>query len=77
MNLLRGLKPETIEALAGLWTNKNFKILVKVLRLTQDKWAKDCLMASLDKIPRLQGEAAGISIVIKVVQQAFEKLNKQ
>jgi len=76
MNLTRGLKTEILEALADLWTDKNFKVLVKVLRLTQDKWAKGCLTAPLEKIPRLQGEAAGMSIVIKTVEEASKKLNK-
>lgn len=78
MNLLKGLKPETIEKLAALRRDKKWKELVKILRLTQDKYAKLCLTRnSWEEVQKLQWEATGMSIVIKTVEQAYNKLNKE
>ena len=76
MKTTNELKHDTIEKLATLWTNNEFKELVKCLRLTQDKYAKLCLTrSSWEDVQRLQWEAAGISIVIKTVEDAFNKVN--
>lgn len=76
MNLTNDLKQETIEALADLAINKNFKTLVEVLRLTQDRWAKLCLTRSTwEEVQKLQWQASGLSIVIRLVEEAHEKLN--
>ena len=77
MNLTKDLKHDTIEALATLKTIKNWKELVRILRLTQDKYAKLCLTRnSWEEVQKLQWEAAGISIVIKTVEESYNKLNK-
>lgn len=81
MDLIKGLKSETIEKLADLWINPDFKELIKVLRLTQDKYGKLCLTRNTNasnwlEVRELQDKAAGISLVIKTVEQAFNKLNK-
>lgn len=76
MILTNDLKSETIEALADLWGNKNFKTLVEVLRSTQDRWAKLCLTRSTwEEVQKLQWQASGLSIVIKLVEEAAKKLN--
>jgi len=78
IGLLQGLKPETIESLANLKGNKDYKRLVEVLRLTQDKYAKLCVTRnSWEEVQKLQWETAGISIVIQTVEQAYNKLNKE
>jgi len=78
IGLLQGLKPETIESLANLKGNKDYKKLVEVLRLTQDKYAKLCITRnSWEEVQKLQWETAGISIVIQTVEQAYNKLNKE
>lgn len=78
MDLLNGLKSETIEALAALWQNPDFQKLVELLRLTQDKYAKLCLTRnSWEEVQKLQWEATGFSIVISTVEQASKKLNKE
>lgn len=78
IGLLQGLKPETIESLANLKGNKDYKKLVEVLRLTQDKYAKLCVTRnSWEEVQKLQWETAGISIVIQTVEQAYLKLNKE
>ena len=78
ISLLQGIKPETIESLANLKGNKDYKKLVEVLRLTQDKYAKLCITRNTwEEVQKLQWETAGISIVIQTVQQAYDKLNKE
>lgn len=81
MNLLKGLKPNTIESLANLWTNKDFKELVKVLRINQDNLGKMCLLRRTDKnnweeIRELQDTASAYSLIIKTVEDAYRKENK-
>ena len=82
MDLTKGLKTETIEALAALKPNKNWKTLVKVLRLNQDNYGKACLkQRTTDEnwlaIHDLQEKSAAFSFVIKVVDDAYNKLNKE
>jgi len=77
MNLSKELKHETVEKLSELRQDKNWKELVRILRLTQDKYAKLCLTRNTwDEIQKLQYKAVGISIVIKTVEESYNKLNK-
>lgn len=76
--LIRGLKPETIEKLSALWADENFKELVKLVHLTRDKYAKLCLTrSSWDEVQKLQWEATGMAIIIKTVEESYKKLNKE
>jgi hypothetical protein len=70
------LKKETQEMMANLWENENFQGLVALLRLNQDNCAKACLTRNnMDEILRLQEEARAYSIVIKTVEDCYNKVN--
>jgi len=74
--LIKGLKQENIEALANLWENTDFKKFVELLRVNQENCAKLCLTrTSMDAILRLQEEARAYSIIIKLVEDAYNKVN--
>ena len=76
METIQKLKKENIEALATLWEDKNFQKLVGLLRLNQENCAKLCLTrTSMDAILRLQEEARAYSIIIKTVEDAYNKIN--
>ena len=76
MNTTKGIKKENIEALANLWENEDFKKLVEILRVNQENCAKACLTrTSMDAILRLQEEARAYSIIIKVVEDCYRKIN--
>jgi len=76
MEIIQKLKKENIEALATLWEDKNFQKLVELLRLNQENCAKLCLTrTSMDAILRLQEEARAYSIIIKMVEESFNKVN--
>ena len=78
MEVTNSLKHETLEKLATLWVNPDFKELVRILRLTQDKYAQLCLTRNnMDEIRELQYKAAGISVVIKTVEEANKKINNE
>jgi len=73
----KGLKPETLEKLAALWGDDNFKELIKVIDLTRDKYAKLCLTRnSWEEVQKLQWEAAGMSIIKRTVEEASKIQNK-
>jgi hypothetical protein len=70
------IKTEIQEKLAELWDNDNFKELVGLLRLNQENCAKACLTRNnMDEILRLQEEARAYSIVIKTVEDCYNKVN--
>ena len=74
--LIKGLKQENIEALANLWENTDFKKFVELLRVNQENCAKLCLTrTSMDAILRLQEEARAYSIIIKLVEDCYSKVN--
>jgi hypothetical protein len=74
--LIKGLKQENIEALANLWENTDFKKFVELLRVNQENCAKLCLTrTSMDAILRLQEEARAYSIIIKLVEDCYLKVN--
>lgn len=76
MTLSKGLKKENTEALAELWEDKNFKKLVELLRINQENCAKLCLTrTSMDAVLRLQEEARAYSIIIKLVEDCYNKVN--
>ena len=76
--LLKGLKIESIESLAELWTDKRFQELVRLLHLQQENWAKYLLSspADVDTLKELQWKATAFSLVIKTVEEAFNKVNQ-
>lgn len=77
-NLLKGLKKENIEALAELWEDKNFQEFVKVLRINQDNYAKLCLTrTNWEETQKLQWQAYTISLILKTVEEAHQKVNKK
>ena len=74
--LIKGLKKENIEAIANLWENSDFKRFVEILRVNQENCAKLCLTrTSMDAILRLQEEARVYSIIIKIVEDCYNKVN--
>ena len=76
MNLIKGLKKENIESLASLWENEDFKKLVELLRIMQENCAKLCLTRTeMDSVLRLQEEARAYSIIIKIVENCYKKVN--
>jgi hypothetical protein len=78
MNIITGLKNENIEALAELWQDNNFQNLVKLLRLNQDNFAKLCLTrTSWEQIQELQWYASAFSLVIKTVEDCYNKVNRR
>jgi hypothetical protein len=77
IDLLKGLSGEEIEALAELWLDKNFKVLVEVLRERQRTLAMYLLGArSWEETQDVRWEATNYSKVINIVSQANKKLNK-
>lgn len=81
MNLLKGLKKETIEDFAELWENKKFQKLVEVLRINQNNLGKQMLLGRINKdnceaYREIQDTAATYSLVIKIVEDAYLKVNK-
>jgi len=77
MNLSQGIKKiENIEALARLWDNEDFKVLVSILRINQENFGKLCLTRnSFDDIKELQWHATVFSTVINTVEDCYDKLN--
>jgi len=76
MNIIKGLKKENIEALSNLWENEDFKKFVELLRVNQENCAKLCLTrTSMDAVLRLQEEARAYSIIIKIVEDCYNKVN--
>jgi mevalonate kinase len=76
MNIIKGLKKENIEALSNLWENEDFKKFVELLRVNQENCAKLCLTrTSMDAVLRLQEEARAYSIIIKIVEDCYLKIN--
>ena len=77
-DLLKGLKTASIESLAELWTDKRFQELVRLLHLQQENWAKYLLLspASADTLKELQWKATAFSLVIKTVEEAYNKVNQ-
>ena len=80
MNLLKGLKKETIEDLAELWQNEKFQKLVEILRINRDNLGKSMLMGRItkencDSYREVQDTAATYSLIIKIVEDAYNKIN--
>jgi hypothetical protein len=80
ISLLKGLKKETIEELAELWEIKQFKKLVEILRINQENLGKQMLMGRItrencDNYRELQDTAATYSLIIKIVEDAYKKVN--
>ena len=76
MNIIKGLKKENIETLSNLWENEDFKKFVELLRVNQENCAKLCLTrTSMDAVLRLQEEARAYSIIIKIVEDCYLKIN--
>ena len=82
MNLIKGLKHDTIEKLADLWSNKNFQELVRILRNNRDLTAKRILVSRTNgenwfEVHDAQERAEAFAVVIKMVEQAYKKINKE
>jgi len=80
ISLLKGLKTETIEELAELWEIKQFKKLVEILRINQENLGKQMLLGRINKencesYREVQDTAATYSLIIKIVEDAYNKVN--
>jgi len=80
ISLLKGLKKETIEELAELWEIKQFKKLVEILRINQENLGKQMLMGRItrencDTYREVQDTAATYSLIIRIVEDAYNKIN--
>jgi hypothetical protein len=81
ISLIKGLKKENISILAELWEDEKFQKLVDLLRLNQENLAKKMLAGrmtqdNLVSYRELQDTAATFSLVIKTVEECFNKINK-
>ncbi len=74
MILINKISDENLEALAGLWSNKDFQILVKLLKKRRENLAWDCLAREADIIQINQIEARLINNLIKAVEEASKKV---
>jgi len=79
MELIK-LKKENLEAFAELWIDKNFQKLVEVLRVNQENYGKRMLMGRITRencegYREFQDIASAFSIVIKIVEDSFNKVN--
>lgn len=78
MNLIKGLRGDTLENLAELWENKNFQEFVALLRLNIDNFGKMCLIRNdINHIRELQYKASSFATIIKIVEDAYEKVNNK
>lgn len=78
--LLKGLKKETIEDFAELWEDKRFQKLVEVLRINQENLGKSMLAGRItrencDSYREIQDTAATYSLIIKIVEDSYNKIN--
>jgi len=77
MEFIKGLKSEQIEALADLWKDKNFKILKEVLEARIRTLATYNLKPfNWETTQDIRWEATSCLRPIKIVEQAFKKVNK-
>lgn len=79
-DLIKKLKTETVEDLAELWENEQFQKLVEVLRINQENLGKQMLLGRItkdncDSYREVQDTAATYSLVIKIVQDCYDKVN--